>query len=73
MDLTKILTITQIIISILLVLLILSQSQGTGLSLTFGGGGSFYRSKRGIEKTFFYSTIILGILFIANALVLFYL
>jgi len=73
MDLTKILTIVQIVISLFLVIFILIQSQGTGLSLTFGGGGSFYRSKRGIEKVFHYVTIILGILFVANALVLFYL
>ena len=73
MDITKILTITQIIWAVLLVFFILAQSQGTGLSMTFGGGGSFYRSKRGIEKLFFYITIFLGILFVGNALALFYL
>ena len=73
MDLTQILTIAQIVLSLVLIFLILSQSQGTGLSLTFGGGGSFYRSKRGVEKLFFYGTIIVAILFVGNALAIFYL
>lgn len=73
MDTVKILTIIQIVITVILMFLILSQAQGTGLSLTFGGGGSFYRSKRGIEKAFFYGTIIFAVLFTANSLVLFYL
>ena len=73
MSTEKILTIIQIVLAIFLILFILSQQQGTGLSLTFGGGGSFYRSKRGIEKLFFYATIFFSILFLANALVIFYL
>ena len=72
MDLTKILTIIEIILGLTLILFVLLQAQGTGLSVTFGGGGGFYRSKRGIEKFFFIGTIVLGILFIGNALWLFY-
>lgn len=62
------LEISQIVLSVLLILAILSQQRGTGLSATFGGSGGFYVSKRGAEKVLFNATIILGILFVANAL-----
>ena len=63
----QILTISQIIISILLVLFILMQDKGTGLSATFGGSGNFYASKRGVEKILSKGTVLLAILFFANA------
>lgn len=59
----SILTITQLVISILLIILILLQSKGSGLSTVFGGEGGFYRSRRGVEKLFVYFTIILAMLF----------
>jgi protein translocase SecG subunit len=62
------LSITQIIFSLLLILLILIQNKGTGLSEVFGGSGSFYTSKRGIEKYLFLATIVTAILFFANSL-----
>lgn len=58
------LIIIQIVISILLIVTILAQEKGVGLSATFGGGGEFYKSKRGIDKLMFVFTIILSILFI---------
>lgn len=60
---------TQIIISILLVILIVLQAQGTGIGRTFGGGGEFYRSKRGIEKTLFRLTIFIIVLFALNSII----
>lgn len=57
------LLILQIIVSFSLIVLILLQSKGVGLGSTFGGGGGFYRSRRGIEKIFVYLTILLIILF----------
>jgi len=62
------LSITQIVVSLLLILLILIQNKGTGLSEVFGGSGSFYTSKRGIEKYLFIATIVTAILFFANSL-----
>ncbi|MEK7171504.1 MAG: preprotein translocase subunit SecG [Patescibacteria group bacterium] len=62
------LTIFQIVISILLVLTILSQDKGVGLSATLGGGGEFYRSKRGIDKILFIFTVVLSTLFILTSL-----
>lgn len=62
------LTIFQVVVSILLVLTILMQEKGVGLSATFGGGGEFYRSKRGIDKLLFWLTVTLSFLFIATSL-----
>ncbi len=61
---SKILSIVQIIVSLLLVACILFQSREGGLSSLFGGGGEVYRTKRGLEKTIFITTIILAIAFI---------
>lgn len=61
------LTVVQIVLSILLALSILLQQRGTGLSSTFGGSGGFYASKRGAEKFLEIATIVLAILFVANA------
>ncbi len=59
----NLLTIIQIIISVLLIVSIILQNRGQGLSSSFGGGGESYRSKRGMEKFLLYLTIILVILF----------
>jgi len=63
-----ILNIIQIIISVLLVVAILLQQRGTGLSSAFGGEGSIYRTKRGLEKSLHILTIVLAIIFLATAL-----
>ena len=60
---STILLIVEIIIGILLVATILLQMQGSGLSTAFGGGGSFYRSKRSIEKLLIGATAVLAVLF----------
>ena len=60
---SKIITVLQVIISILLIASILIQAKGVGLGSTFGGEGSFYRSKRGVEKLLVYATISLVTIF----------
>jgi preprotein translocase subunit SecG len=65
------LALGQIIVSIALVAAILLQARGTGLSSTFGGDSSVYRSRRGIEKSLFRFTIVLGALFTVFSLVTF--
>jgi len=65
---TTVLTVVQIILSILLVAAILLQQRGTGLSATFGGEGNVYRTKRGLERILFAATIVLAALFIAAAI-----
>lgn len=64
---SRLLTITQIISAILLIVTILLQQRGVGLGAAFGGEGSLYRTKRGVEKGIFYATIVLAILFFASA------
>ena len=58
----------KLILCALLVLVILSQEKGVGLSATFGGGGEFYRSRRGIDKFLFATTVVLSILFILTSI-----
>jgi preprotein translocase subunit SecG len=65
----NLLPIAQILVALLLSGAILLQAKGTGLGTTFGGGGEFYRSKRGIEKLLFFVTIGLAILFLVLSLV----
>ncbi|MBI5413307.1 preprotein translocase subunit SecG [Candidatus Peregrinibacteria bacterium] len=62
------LTIFQVVVSVLLVGVILMQEKGVGLSATFGGGGEFFKSKRGIDRVLFVGTVILSALFILTSL-----
>lgn len=64
-----ILDIAQILVSILLIITILLQQREGGLSGVFGGEGSVYATRRGIEKGIFVATIILATLFIIISVV----
>ncbi|MCD6520602.1 MAG: preprotein translocase subunit SecG [Anaerolineae bacterium] len=57
------LNIIQIIISIALIAIIILQSKSAGLGRMFGGDSPIYRTRRGLEKTLFNLTIILGVIF----------
>jgi protein translocase SecG subunit len=59
----------EIVVAILLVLTILLQQRSTTLGGAFGGESAVYHTRRGIEKILFWSTIILGLIFVALALV----
>lgn len=65
---TTLLPIAQIIISALLIGAILLQRRSGGLSPAFGGDGGAYRTRRGVERGLFITTIVLAVLFIAAAL-----
>ena len=67
MQLTFILNILQIVVSVLLMLAILIQNKGTGLGSAFGGEGNIYRSKRGAEKFLHIGTIVLAAIFMVTA------
>lgn len=58
--------IAQIVLAVLMSAAILLQQKGTGLSATFGGDGNVFRTMRGIEKTLFYATIALAVLFLGT-------
>lgn len=61
--------IVQVIISAALILFILMQASGAGLGSIFGGTGSVFKTKRGLERLMFNVTIIFSVLFIVISLV----
>ena len=69
--LQSILPYVQIALSVLLIITILLQHTGASLGGAFGADnfGSGFHTRRGLEKTLFFATIILGILFALSALI----
>ncbi len=63
-----ILDIVQAILAIVLTGAILLQARGANVGLAFGGDGSFYSTRRGIEKKLHIATIIFAIAFVLTAL-----
>jgi preprotein translocase subunit SecG len=69
MDSKNYIDIALIITSIALVIGVILQSKGAGLGgLTGADTGSVFTARRGIEKTLFYVTIALSVLFFGLAL-----
>lgn len=64
----QILSIIQAVSGLFLIICILLQQRGTGLSGAFGGEGNVYRTKRGVEKILFMTTIGVSILFFGSSL-----
>jgi preprotein translocase subunit SecG len=63
--------IALIIISVLLILSVIIQSKGAGLGgLTGADTGSIFTARRGIERTLFWVTIVLSVVFFALVIVL---
>lgn len=66
---SNIITIAQIVVSVLLITFILLQQRGTALGSAFGGeGGSFYSTRRGIEKKIYWATTVCAVLFLLLAI-----
>lgn len=66
---SNLLSILQIIVSVLLIVFILLQQRGGALGSAFGGsGGGFYGTRRGIQQKIFWATIVLGAAFVVLAL-----
>lgn len=65
-----ILPVAQIVVAVILIILILLQERSAGLSGIFGGdsGANFYQTRRGLERFIFGATIVLGIIFVALAI-----
>jgi len=62
--------IVQVILAVFLSILILLQSKGTGLGSVFGGEGSVFQTRRGIELTLFKFTIgVAGFFLLVSILV----
>jgi preprotein translocase subunit SecG len=61
----------QIGLSVMLIVCVLMQHTGAALGGAFGADNfsSGFHTRRGLERTLFYATIVLGILFAASALI----
>ena len=65
------LDIALIIISVLLILSVIIQSKGAGLGgLTGADTGSIFTARRGVERTLFWITIVLSVIFFALVITL---
>ena len=53
-----------IAISLVLIGLVLLQARGGGLGSMFGGDGGVYKTRRGMEKTVYNTTIVFAALFL---------
>lgn len=65
----RFLDIALIITSVALIFSVILQSKGAGLGgLTGGDTGGVYTARRGIERTLFWVTIVLSVIFFALAI-----
>ena len=64
MSFTNYLNLAEIVVSVALILVIILQARGSGFGGALGGSSSFFRTRRGAEKTLFQLTIVLVVIFI---------
>ena len=57
------LNFAQILVSVVLIIVVLLQVRDAGGGI-FGSGQATYRTRRGVEKTLFQATIVLGAVFV---------
>ena len=62
-------TILQVITSIILIGLVMIQERSSGLSSVLGGSATPYHVRRGAEKTVFTGTVITAAVFIVLAII----
>lgn len=63
--------ILQIIVGIIVIILVLIQQRGEGIGIIGGMSSQFYGTRRGMEKTIYWLTFILGAFFIFLSLLFF--
>ena len=63
------LLILNIVLSVLIIIFILVQGKGAGLGSAWGGGGEMFQTRRGMEKTILWLTMILLIIFFIVSLI----
>jgi preprotein translocase subunit SecG len=62
--------IAQIILAITIMVLVMVQAKDAGMGNVFGGGDmGVARTRRGVEKTLFNATIVIGTLFLLLSLI----
>jgi preprotein translocase subunit SecG len=55
--------VVQIIVAIALIVSILLQARGAGLGSVFGGTGTVFKTRRGIERLLFNMSVIFAVMF----------
>lgn len=60
--------LAEIIVAVVLIIVVLTQVRGAGAGL-FGSGQSSFRTRRGVERTLFQFTIVLGGVFVLLSIV----
>ena len=55
----------QVLVALAIIGIVLLQAKGQGLGNIFGGGGETYRTRRGVERVLFRTTIALIVAFVA--------
>lgn len=65
----NILLTVQVVSAILIIISVMLQQRDSGLSGVFGGGSSFYQTRRGIEKILVYVTVFSAIAFLAASII----
>ncbi len=61
--------IVQIIVSVALITSILLQVRGAGLGSVFGGTGTVFKTRRGIDQLLFRMTIVFVVIFVCTSIV----
>jgi len=61
--------IAQIIVAVALTITILLQARGAGLGSVFGGTGTVFKTRRGIDKLLFRFTIVFTVLFLLVSII----
>jgi len=61
--------LAQIILAITIIILVMVQAKDAGMGNVFGGGDmGVARTRRGVEKTLFNATVVIGIVFLLLSL-----
>jgi preprotein translocase subunit SecG len=65
----NVVNIALVLVSVALIASVIMQSKGAGLGgLTGADTGGIFTARRGVEKTLFYVTIVLGVVFFVLAI-----
>ena len=55
--------VVQIVVAVALIIVILLQARGAGLGSVFGGTGTVFKTRRGIERLLFNMSVFFAVLF----------
>jgi protein translocase SecG subunit len=64
MSTADVINVFQVMVALAIIGIVLLQAKGQGLGNIFGGGGETYRTRRGVERVLFRTTIVLMAAFV---------